>query len=201
MANGIFCFEGDWSERLSNQMTVEPILKLLADCRYAKYVHRNVSTRDSLQHYLDRWLKADMKQYVIGSFAFHGSNGGLWLNANEEITLRELGDMMAGRCEGRILYFGSCSTLAVPDVNLKELCRVTGARGVVGYTRMVDFVESAAFEIILLNDLLQATNIRSSYTRLRRNHDHLTRKLGLRMAHAQWASDRKIARDVIISGT
>lgn len=197
MTYGIFCFEGDWSDKPSNQQSVEPVLRLLADCEYAKYVHRNVATRSSLEHYLDRWLKADMRDYFIGSFAFHGSTGSLWLNSKENITLQELGELMAGRCEGRILYFGSCATLAVADDELKQLCKVTGAKGVVGYTREVDFVESAAFELILLSDLLLATNFKSSYTRLRRNHDELTRQLGLRMAHATWASDRSIAKKAL----
>lgn len=189
----IFCLEGDWSRSIKSRQSVEPLLQLLQDCGATTYVHRDVATRAELNHYLDRWLARGMTRFKIGYLGFHGSRHTLHLSRNESITLSELADELTGRCNGRLLYFGSCSTLAVQDSDLQDFCRQTSARGVVGYTKDVDFVESAGFEIHMLTDLLRATNVRSAYNRLRKEHPVLTTRLGLRMAHATWASERSVA--------
>lgn len=51
-------------------------------------------------------------------------------------------------------------------------------------------IETAAFEMLLISDLLDAKNFKSVYTRLRRAHPQWTTSLGLRMAHKTWASER-----------
>lgn len=190
---GVYCFEGDWSRRNSDRTSVEPALRLLQDAGAARYIHRNVATVDALEHYAWRWLGRGMSTYKVGFFAFHGTQRTLYLSSGESVTLDQLGELLQGRCARRILYFGSCSTLAVSDDELIDFCKRTGAKGVVGYTKSVPFIEAAAFEVLLLNTVLGMSNVRSTYKRLRTHHPVLTKTLGLRMAHTTWASDRFIA--------
>ncbi|MEV7428324.1 DUF6642 family protein [Nocardioides sp. NPDC092400] len=189
---GVFCLEGDWDRDVQSRRSVEPVLELLSNCGELPYVHRDVATRAELDHYLDRWLTRDMAHFPIGYLGFHGSRRTLHLSEQEEITLEQFADTLDGRCQNRILYFGSCSTLAVDDEVLMGFCARTGARGIVGYTKDVSWAESAAFEILMLTDLLHASRIKSAYDRLRREHNQMTERLGLRMAHATWASDRAL---------
>lgn len=192
LTTGVFCLEGDWDDNLRSRQSVEPMLQLLADCGELSYIHRDVATREELAHYLSRWFKRGMSTYRVGYLGFHGSRRTLHLG-RDDITLTDLAGLLAGKCASKTLYFGACSTLAIKDDELMEFCRTTGARGVVGYTRDVDYIESVAFEMILLSELVRSTNFKSVYNRLRRDHPELTRKLGLRMAHRTWASDRSIA--------
>jgi hypothetical protein len=194
---GIFCLEGDWAASIRSRQSVEPLLKLLEDCGATKYIHRDVATRAELDHYLDRWLSRGMTRYKIGYLGFHGSRQTLHLSKKEDISLDQLADQLGPRCSGRILYFGACSTLAVPNESLMAFCAKTKARGIVGYTKDVGFIDSAGFEIHLLTDLLVSTNFKSAYKRLCSDHPVLTQRLGLRMAHATWASDRSVALNAI----
>jgi hypothetical protein len=190
---GIFCLEGDWSRSIASRQSVEPLMRLLEDCGAARYVHRDVATRAELNFYIERWLRLARTKYPIGYFGFHGSSRTLHLSRSESMDLDELASQLGSRCSGRILYFGACSTLAVPDVVLMDFCSTTKAKGVVGYTKDVDFAESAGFEIHLLMDLLHASSFKPAYQRLCNNHPVLSKRLGLRMASATWASPRSVA--------
>jgi hypothetical protein len=182
---------------MTSRQSVEPLLEFMSYSGTIDYVHRNVATKDEFCYYLDRWFARGMSKYRLGYLGFHGSRSTLHLSRKVTLTLDELGDLLKGRCKGRILYFGSCSTLAVPDDQLMDFCRRTGARGLIGYTKDVGFMETAGFEIIMLTEVVYSTNFRSVYTRLCREHPVLTRRLGLRMAHSKWASERSVALDAL----
>jgi hypothetical protein len=191
---GIFCLEGDWNADLRSRQSVEPVLQLLAECDAAQYIHRDVATKHELDHYLDRWFGRGLSAYRVGYLGFHGSPRTLHLSKKETLDLDELADAIDGRGSGKTLYFGACGTLGLKDEVLMDFCRRTGVRGVVGYTKSVDYIESLSFELVLLWDLLHRANLKSTYERLRREHPVLTRRLGLRMAHGLWASDRSITK-------
>jgi hypothetical protein len=106
----------------------------------------------------------------------------------EDLTLEEFQSMLAGRCEGRVIYMGSCETLVASDDVLKAFCRVTGASAIAGYTKSVDFVEAAAFEVLLLSDLAYATRMKPAFDRLVKNFPGLTGRLGFRMATTKWVA-------------
>lgn len=196
MPDGIYCFEGEWG-RARDRRTVEPVLSLLKDCEGTPYVHRNVATEDALAFYAKKWLR--LTSMPIGYFVCHGDSGQLWFG-DEGLTLEAFAEILGRGCQDKILFFASCSTMATNNEDLTTLCKATNARGVVGYTKAVDFVEAAAFEVLLLRDLLYATNIRSAHTRMEREHPFMTKRLGLRMAHKTWASPRSVAQDALEAG-
>ncbi|WP_182611336.1 hypothetical protein [Dietzia sp. B19] len=191
-APGLVCFEGPWRDRLDSVETIEPALRCLESFEAARVIHKNVATRVELEYYLDKWLGPSgraMPGYELGMLAFHGSRDTLYVGG-DEVTLESLAEIISGRAEGKTLYLGGCEVLASPDETLIDFCRTTGARGLVGYSRPVDMIETAAFEMLLISDLLDAKNFKSVYTRLRRAHPQWTTSLGLRMAHKTWASER-----------
>lgn len=191
-APGLVCFEGSWRERLDSVETIEPALRCLEAFDVARVIHKNVATRGELKYYLDQWLGRAgraMPGHGLAMLAFHGSRETLHVGS-DEVTLDCLAEMIDGRAEGKTLYLGACGVLALPEEQLMEFCRATGARGVVGYSRPVGMIETAAFEMLLVSDLLESTNFKSVYTRLVRQHPQWTTSLGLRMAHKTWASER-----------
>jgi hypothetical protein len=103
--------------------------------------------------------------------------------------------MIDGRCEGKVLHFGACSVLKAEDEVLQQVCRDTGGKAVAGYTRSIDWVESAAFELLLVDRLARSVKMKTAYASIRGQYPDLSRKLGFRMAHATWASKRSIAVD------
>ena len=147
---GIFCLEGQWTDDLRDEGTVQPLLDTLRRLKIAEAIYRDVATRAELDYYVSKWRLKRYADYNIGYFAFHGSPGALHIGTTEVITLEELGELLAGRCEGRLIHFGACATLRVSEERLSRFKRATGAWAVSGFIRNVDWLRSAAFELGLL---------------------------------------------------
>ncbi len=144
----ILCLEGEWRRDIRREESVEPLLELLKLRGEIEYIHRRCGTRGEFIHYLAQ--QKGYRDYRIVYLAFHGAEGKLRMSPGEEITLVEMADLVPGAFEGRIVYFGSCATLARPVRELRAFLHKTGAEAVAGYTREVDWVESSAFELMFL---------------------------------------------------
>lgn len=153
---GVFCLEGDWWNDPRKPSTVEPILELLAkaDGIQIRYVHLNVGNRDSFNDYLSKWTQKRFQSYPILYLAFHGNPGEIQVGDSRRpsntVKLTDLGDSLAGKCKGRIIFFGSCETVDVHGKLLNSFLKKTGALAVCGYCGSVDWVLSTAFELIAL---------------------------------------------------
>jgi hypothetical protein len=195
--NGVFCLEGEWDGRLTDRTSVEPQLTMLENMKCCGgVIHRDVATRDELEYYVGKWLQRQHSNYTVGYFAFHGSPGMIQLG-RDELTLDQLAEIVGPTADGRTIYFGSCETLAASDEDLQAFCRKTRVRAVVGYTRWVGWLETAAFDFILLPQLLDSVYVKPIFTRLSKDHARFVTGLGLRMATTNWATPRKIAVDAI----
>lgn len=175
---GIFCLEGDWDADLRKEASVEPILELLARLERADYIHRNASIRAQLDHYLLEWTKRRYKNYPVLYLAFHGDESRIELGAGS-ITLNELGNTLAGRCEGRAIHFASCLTMEASDSDLMRFIRRTGARAVTGYQTEVEWLDSAAFEVVMFDQLLDGHRTDAFFRGLHREHGQMATRLGL----------------------
>jgi hypothetical protein len=166
--------------------------------RCGKVIHRDVATRDEFDHYLKEWLKRKYAAgYPLAYMAFHGARGALMIGKSE-LTFADLAALIGpGKARDRILYFGSCSTMSAPEAELRAFCRQTGAKAIVGYTRRIDWLESAAFDCMLVPRLLDMSSMRPVFTSLEREHPKFVRRLGLRIATSQWATLRRIAVEAV----
>jgi hypothetical protein len=93
------------------------------------------------------------------------------------VDLPELARCIGTAAAGRIIYFGSCSVLGSPKA-AAEFQRATKARLVCGYTKQIGWVESAGFDLILLNTLATYVRVGSGITQLKKRYPDLTKSLG-----------------------
>lgn len=181
---GIFCLEGEWDEDIRGRLSVRPILELLEHLNIAQWVHRDAATRSEFEYYLDKWTSNAYDEFEVLWLAMHGGRSTVALSGHEEgaVELDELEDMLKGLCNGRVIYFASCSTLKEDPKRLQQFARRTGARAVIGYRKDVKWTEAAAFEVLLLQELV--THVKSSgiFKRLRDDHPVLSKRLGLVIA-------------------
>lgn len=173
---GIFCLEGSWERRLDDRTSVLPTLDTLERLRIASYVHRDVGTEEELYLYLKKWTQRGYSSYEVLYFAFHGVRGGIKVGRGT-VTLDDLAEKLQGKAAGRIIYFGSCSVMR-DTAAVARFKRVTKAKAVCGYTKDVDWVESAAFDLLLLESLMSGDRIDARFNRLSRNFGDLTKRLG-----------------------
>jgi hypothetical protein len=161
----VFCLEGDWDHELTARSSVRPMLELLEGLRLIEFVHKDVGTRAELRHYLDLWAEEDesVADFHTLYLAFHGTEKesatgwerAIWLSDADDgsVSLRELADILGPELSNVVLHFGSCSVLDEEDELLAGFCRQTGIRAVAGYTTDVDFVESAAMDMLFFTSI------------------------------------------------
>lgn len=173
---GIFCLEGSWNKRIDDRASVLPTLDMLERLGIASYVHRDVGTEEELYMYLSKWAQAGYRKYGILYFAFHGVKGGIVVGRGT-VTLDDLTDRLGGKAVGRVIYFGSCSLMRDRE-GVEEFHRATKAKIVCGYTKRVDWVDSAAFDLLLLRSLSSDARIDARVNRLRSDYGELVNRLG-----------------------
>ena len=154
---GIFCLEGNWEKDLRGRTTVAPVLELLETSHYPpiRSIHRDVATLGEMEHYLKRWTLRKYDEYPILYLGFHGDPGTLYMRAGQRdpVQLDWIGERLKGACKGRIVHFGSCGTLAAHGNRLNHFLQQTGALALSGYRTDVDWIQSAAYELVLLSAL------------------------------------------------
>ena len=187
---GVFCLEGPWWG-IKDKSSVEPVLRLLeTQANYrVPYRHFDVGTREELDFYLKKWTGASFREtHPILYLAFHGEPGGIAVGEgrNASVTLDDLAVLLEGRCQGRVIHFGSCDTAAVHGRELRKFLARTEALAVCGYKEEVDWLESAAFDMLLLGQLqdasfIQVSSLEKADRELKVAASGLYRKLGFRM--------------------
>ncbi len=179
---GIFCLEGEWSSKLTDRSSVEPLLKTLEQVGRIDYIYRRVTTFDALVEQVQRWGQKQYRSYAVGYFAFHGSPGFLH-SGRRRVSLSDLGDMLRGTCRGKMLYFGACETIDIGRREVDAFRQVTGARAVMGFTHSVDWLESAAFDLLLLDALTYYRRSDKIEGWMRGEHGQLCRRLGFKIVY------------------
>ena len=121
----VFCIEGNWEEKLSQNATVKPVLELLRINADVKYIYRDCSTRAEMQYLLEKWQQKGYADYGILYLAFHGQPGKLVIDSRTTVSLEELGDIISMKPPQRLVYFGACSVLRGDARPIKTLRAVS----------------------------------------------------------------------------
>ena len=190
---GVFCLEGDWEKDLKSRTSIGPVLELLETSGYPSvpYIRRDTGTLTEFDYYLSRWTLKKYDRYPILYLGFHGTPGALRVGYGPDhgIDLKELGERLEGKCNKRIIHFGSCGTLNIHGTRIRNFIKRTGALAVFGYRSDVDWMISAAFEIILFYELQYNTLTRHGMAAVKRRvqaqASDLARKLEFRMMIAR----------------
>lgn len=157
MTHGIYCVEGAWSAKVTDKASVLPMLEILGngspDLKNGiSFFHTRVSTIAELRHHLKKWAALKNGTMPILYLSTHGEPGKLKFG-DELFSIDQLWRALQGKCAGRVIMLGSCSTLKIEQESLQRLLDETGAAVVMGYNTNVNWINSTAFELILFNTL------------------------------------------------
>jgi hypothetical protein len=147
MQRNIFCLESLWSKDPENKQSVLPLLELAERTCSLKFSHLTCNTKAELEYNLK--LRPNRKSYGLLYLAFHGSSGSLDLHSKESFGFDDLSNMMGSRYEGWVVHLGSCSTLKDSRDEIVQFMSETGVKAVTGYAKDVDWIESAALDLIV----------------------------------------------------
>ena len=183
----VFCIEGNWEEKLSQNATVKPVLELLRINADVKYIYRDCSTRAEMQYLLEKWRQKGYGDYQILYLAFHGQPGHLVLDSRTTMSLEELGGIISLKPRQRLVYFGACSVLQGDVRPIKTFLKSSGTRAVCGYTTDADWMKSTALDLIAINELQRFSTTRrgleAAEKSIRENTRALSGRLGFRMVY------------------
>ncbi len=101
------------------------------------------------------------------------------------MTIDQIEEVLADKCPRRVIYFGSCSVLDLNGNRWQHFLRRTKALAVCGYREDVPWVDSSAFELLLLTQLQDNAMTRSGARAIKRKvvkrAGGLAKDLGFRM--------------------
>lgn len=131
----VYCVEGHWHEADDPlaEPSVEPLLQMLQRRGLWKYVRRNAATTSELFY----WMNNEWNSCAYGSilyFATHGGEGYIGLGS-EGVPIEKLG--MEIDCNGCLVHFSGCSTLACSKERIRDFMKESGAAAVSGYCKDV----------------------------------------------------------------
>ncbi|MGE5250109.1 MAG: DUF6642 family protein [Bacteroidota bacterium] len=176
-SKNIACLESLWDGDVENKLTVTPLLQVISTINRIHFTHLTCNTLGELRFNL---LSLPRKRsYRILYLAFHGNAGEIHLGDGTCVSMQELADMMGERFAGWIVHFGACGTLDVPRSSLSEFYRRTRVAMMIGYCKTVNWVESAAMDLILFDWLQGYISLGAMWNRVRSTYPDLVEHTGL----------------------
>ncbi len=101
----------------------------------------------------------------------------------EFVTLDELGDMLHDSCQNKIIHFGSCKTLSTDTKRIEKFLDDTGALCVCGFETEINFVESSAFDMVLIEMFQQYKDIAMLDKNIRKNYRSFVKRLQFKLIY------------------
>ncbi|MDD4889191.1 MAG: hypothetical protein PHU85_04620 [Phycisphaerae bacterium] len=169
---GIYCIEAEWSSQATDRTSVAPLLELLSQVCGIRSYHRDAVNADAAEVLLARWCQKKFRAYPILWLACHGKEGEILFQdgraTNGRMTIDQIEKVLQGKCRRTVIYFGSCSVLDLNGNRWQRFLRRTEALAVCGYCEDVDWVDSSAFELLLLTQLQENELTRAGAAAIRR---------------------------------
>jgi hypothetical protein len=151
---GVFCIESFWYGDHRDTTSVYPILDLIHRFNKMPFLHHRCGTIAEFKFSIERWKTQSFhKNYPLLYLAVHGEKGVIRIG-KEKMELSELADLLDTKCQGVVIYFGSCETLDIDKRRLKSFMDKTKTLAVLGYKQEVGWLKSASFDISVLDYLL-----------------------------------------------
>lgn len=142
----IFVLEAEWSKNNQDKKSVSQLLGFLSDVLNVDYFHRRIATKKELFYHLKKSLDDN---YEIVYLSFHGWEGRI-SSEGFEIEIEDLYKYKS-KLKDKIIHFGSCRTLRLDEDKLQEIKANLEAKYISGYTKDVDWIDSALLEIAYFN--------------------------------------------------
>ncbi len=169
----IACLESLWDDKTENRLNVIPMLEVISRSWEIKFSHLSCNTKVELSYNLNLLRK---RNYGILYLAFHGSPGKIHLHG-DDVSLPELAEMVEDKFTDWIGHFSSCNTLRKQN-DVYDFMNSTQVLIATGYTRSVDWIESAAFELMLFQNFQHYKSPKVACKTLLQKHQSLAEVTG-----------------------
>jgi len=177
----IACLESLWNSDIENRLSVVPILDLVCRINRIRYTYLTCNTREELAYNLGKLKQG--RGYGILYLSLHGKPGEIILDGGRT-DLEALAGMMGTGFAGWAVHFGSCATIDVPPSRLRRFISTTRVAMVLGYRTNVNWIASAALDLLLFDWFQYYGDNRRLWKDFRKNNAGLIGQTGLAAFHA-----------------
>jgi hypothetical protein len=175
----IFCIEGSWENDHRDTKSVTKALEFLKCIEKVDCITTHCNNVSTLEELISDSMQAKYKKYSILYLAFHGkSNNILVGKRNGSVSLEEIAEMIGDKANGKIIHFGSCSTLNVSGWELRKFLKKTNALAISGYKKDIEFVRSTLFDLIYFQQCQSSVNIKVIERNIYKYYSNLGKELG-----------------------
>ena len=123
-----------------------------------------------------------MRGFRILYLAFHGYPGGIQL-PDLRIDLKTLASLMGKDFRNWVIFFDSCLTMKVRKDKILNFIAATEVKMVIGYKRDVNWLDSTALDLLILNWLQFYKDMRKFWKRFRKAYGDIVGISGLDVYH------------------
>ena len=176
----VACLESFWTYDIENRLSVAPALELLGKRNGTRSVLLTCNTIDELKFNLD--IVQHMRGYRILHLAFHGYPGGIYM-PDLAINMETLASFMGKGFRNWIIFFDSCRTMKVGKDRILDFISTTEVKMVIGYKREVNWLDSTALDLLILNWLQFYKDMRKFWKRFRKAYRDMVGISGLDVYH------------------
>ena len=167
----VACLESLWDSDLENRLSILPLLDITSKTTSNRHIYLTCNTKAELRYNLG--LLAGKKKYGVLLLAFHGEPGEIELAEKVFVDLEELADMMQKGFAGWVIHFASCGTIKADEARLVDFVKRTGVAMVMGYTKKVDWTESAVMDLLVLRWLQYYKDLSALLRHLQKSYGDL----------------------------
>ena len=176
----IACLESLWNSDVENRLSVVPILELVCRINKIRYTYLTCNTCEELAHNLPKLARG--RGYRILYLSFHGKPGQVLLDG-ATTDLEALAAMMGKGFAGWAVHFGSCSTIDVPRPRIRKFMAATGVTIVLGYRKDVNWIATAALDLILFDWFQYYGDTRRLWQDFKKKNGEMIEQTGLNAFH------------------
>ncbi|OFZ08888.1 MAG: hypothetical protein A2322_00660, partial [Bacteroidetes bacterium RIFOXYB2_FULL_39_7] len=139
--------------------------------------HIKCDTKTELLKYLRQFTFKRYKNYQILYIAFHGKSNCI-CTGKYSTTLTEFGEVLENSLDGKIIHFGSCSTLKTTNKHIRDFLNITNADSISGYSKKIDFIDSTALDLLYFKLLQNYKHCTKAQSELLKQNPELNNNLG-----------------------
>lgn len=175
----IFCIEGRWENDHRDKKSVIKALEFLNCIEKVDCIVKQCNNVPTLNELLSDSMLAKYKKYSILYLAFHGEPNNILVGKrNSKANLEEIAEIIGDKANGKIIHFGSCSTLDVSGWELRKFLKNTNALAISGYKEEIDFVKSTVFDLIYFQQCQRSFDITVIEKNIKKYYSTLGKELG-----------------------
>jgi hypothetical protein len=174
----IACVESLWDGNIESRLSVVPLLELTSRVDDIRFSYLTCNTVEELQYNIEKFKRR--RGYGILYLSFHGRPGELVLDGRASVEIEKLAQYMGDGFANWVVHFGSCATINVPQARISRFIATTGVSMVLGYKKDVDWIDSAAIDLILFDRLQEYTHMHRFWEQFKPRYRDLIGVTGLR---------------------